>query len=100
MGEMVWSQGRSSYLSGPVPRDTDLSDTLYCALWGLASQYGQLGSIPPPPFLSVSPGEHAKWRCDDPPQKGYLSKRVRYPLCVAILKGYWGVWGLFLALVR
>ena len=49
----------------------------------LVSQHGQLGA----PF---SLGEHAKWRCDTPPQKGYLSdtcaipyenkaKRVRYP---------------------
>ena len=59
-----------------IPQDY-LSDTpLLRAMGFLASQHGQLpllGAIPPPPFLSVSPlGEHAKWRCDTPPQKGYL----------------------------
>ena len=50
-------------------------------------------------------GEHAKWRCDTPPQKGYLSntcatpyenkaKRVRYPLCDTISKGYCEIWGV------
>ena len=29
---------------------------------------GQLGAIPPPTFLSFQLGEHAKWRCDVPPQ--------------------------------
>ena len=60
-------------------------------------------------------GEHAKWRCDNPPpqsggvippppQKGYLSKScaiphenkakwVRYPLCGTISKEYCAIWG-------
>ena len=56
----------------------------------LVSQHGQLGAIPPSPFLERFPlREHAKWR-RPPTQKGYLSdtcaiphenkaKRVRYP---------------------
>ena len=69
------------------------------------SQHGQLGAIPPPPFLSLSPlGEHAKWACDTPPQKGYLSdtRAIPYenkangrdtPLCDSISKGYCAIWG-------
>ena len=35
-----------------------LSDTpLLRAMWFLVSQHGQLGAIPPPPFLSISPLE-------------------------------------------
>ena len=45
------------------------------------------------------PGEHAKWRCDTPPQKGYLSDTGAIPcenkqnacdtaLCDTISKGY------------
>ena len=60
---------------------------------------------PPPPFLSVSPlGEHAKWRCDAPPQKGYLrdtgaipyenkAKGCDTPLCDTISKRYCAIWG-------
>ena len=63
-----------------MPRDY-LSDTpLLRAMGFLASQHGQLGAIHPPPFLSDSPlGEHAKWRCDTPPQKGYLSDTGAIP---------------------
>ena len=63
-----------------IPRDY-LSDTpLLRAMGFLVSQHGQLGAIPPPPFLSVFPlGEHAKWRCDTPPQKGYLSDTCAIP---------------------
>ena len=59
-----------------------------CALWGLlpflpsllVSQHGQLGAIPPPPFFERFPsGEHAKWRCDTPPPKGYLSDTCATP---------------------
>ena len=50
-----------------------------------------IGRDTPSPFSERFPcGEHAKWKCDTPPQKGYLSdtgaipyenkaKRVRYP---------------------
>ena len=42
-----------------IPRDY-LSDTpLLRAMGFLVSQHGQLGAIPPPPFLSVSPLERA-----------------------------------------
>ena len=66
-----------------IPRDY-LSDTpLLRAMGFLVSQHSQLGAIPPPPFLSISPlGEHAKWGCDTPPPKGYLSDTLilaRYP---------------------
>ena len=47
----------------------------------LVSQHGQLGAIPPPPFLSASPlGEHAKWRCDLPPKRGILAIPAQYPM--------------------
>ena len=88
-----------------IPRDY-LSDTpLLRAMGFLASQHGQLGAIPPPLFLSDSPlGEHAKWRCDTPPQKGYLSDTgaIPYenkangcdtPLCDTISKGYCAIGG-------
>ena len=88
-----------------IPRDY-LSDTpLLRAMGFLVSQHGQLGAIPPPPFLSVFPlGEHAKWRCDTPPQKGYLSDTCAIPyenkanvcdtpLCDTISKGYCAIWG-------
>ena len=68
-------------LGGPycaIPRDY-LSDTpLLRAMGFLVSQHGQLGAIPPAPFLSVSPlGEHAKWRCDTPPSKGVSQRYLR-----------------------
>ena len=65
-----------------IPRDY-LSDTpLLRAMGFLVSQHGQMGAIPPPPFVSVSPfGEHAKWRCDTPPSKGGISAiPVRCPM--------------------
>ena len=61
--------------------------------------------MPPPPFLSIFPlGEHAKWRYDTPPQKGYLSDTCAIPhenkgngcdtpLCDTISKGYCAMWG-------
>ena len=64
-----------------IPRDY-LSDTplLLRAMGFLVSQHGQTGAIPPPPFASVSPlTEHTKWRCDTPPQKGYLSDTCAIP---------------------
>ena len=48
------------------------------AMGFLVSQHSQLGAIPPPPFLSVSPlGEHAKWGCDTPPSKGVSQRYSR-----------------------
>ena len=74
-----------------IPRDY-LSDTpVLRAMGALVSQHGQLGAIPPPPFLSVCPLESLQsGGAIPPPQKGYLSdtcarpyenkaKRVRYP---------------------
>ena len=66
-----------------IPRDY-LSDTpLLRAMGFLVSQHGQLGAIPPPPFLSVSPlGEHATWRCNTPPplKRGISAILARYPM--------------------
>ena len=96
-------------LSGPVLRDTARLSQRYPpslrAMGFLVSQHGQLGAIPPPPFLSVSPlGEQVKWRRDTPPRKGYLSdtcaipyknkaNRCDTPLCDTISKGYCAIWG-------
>ena len=71
----------------------------------LVSQHGQLGAIPPPPFLSVSPLESMRSGGAIPPlQKGYLSDTgaIPYknkpngcdtPLCDTIPKGYCAIWG-------
>ena len=61
-----------------IPRDY-LSDTPLLRTMGfLVSQHGQMGAIPPPPFLSVSPlGEHAKCRCDTPPPEGVSQRYWR-----------------------
>ena len=88
-----------------LPRDY-LSDTpLLRAMGFLVSQHGRLGAIPPPPFSKRFPlGEHVKWRCDTPPQKGYLSDTCAIPyenkangcdtpLCDTISKGYCAIWG-------
>ena len=56
----------------------------------LVSQHGQLGAIPPPPFLSISPLKIIRSGATPPHKKGYLSdigaipdenkaKWVRYP---------------------
>ena len=88
-----------------IPRDY-LSDTpLLRAMGFLVSQHGQLGAIPPPPFSERFPlVDHAKWRCDTPPEKGYLSDTCAIPcenkangcdtpLCDTISKGYCAIWG-------
>ena len=65
-----------------IPRDY-LSDTpLLRAMGFLVSQHGQLGAIPPPPFLSVSPLESMRsGRCDTPPLKrGISAILARYPM--------------------
>ena len=91
-------------LSGPVLRDTArLSQRCpRIARCGgfLVSQHGQLGAIPPPPFLSVSPLESMRsGGAMPPPQKGYLGDTCAIPyenkangcdtpLCDTISKGY------------
>ena len=62
-----------------IPRDY-LSDTpLLRAMGFLVSQHDQLGAIPPPPFLSVSPLESMRSGGAIPPPKGYLSDTCAIP---------------------
>ena len=88
-----------------IPRDY-LSDTpLLRAMGFWVSQHGQLGAIPPPPFLSFSPLESMRsGGAIPPPQKGYLSDTCAIPyenkenacdtpLCDTISKGYCAIWG-------
>ena len=87
-----------------IPRDY-LSDTpLLRAMGFLVSQHGQLGAIPPPPFLSVPPWRACEVRVRYPPTKGYLSdtcaipfenkeKACDTPFCDTISKGYCAIWG-------
>ena len=95
-------------LSGPVLRDTARLSQRYPPI----ARYGVLGVSTWPigcdtlsPFSEHFPlGEHAKWRCDTPPQKGYLSDTCAIPyekkangcdtpLCDTISKGYCAIWG-------
>ena len=89
-----------------IPRDY-LSDTpLLRAMGLLASQHGQLGAIPPPPFLSVSPLESMRSAGAIPrPQKGYLSDTCAIPhenkangcdtpIRDTISKRYCAIWGV------
>ena len=66
-----------------IPRDY-LSDTppLLRAMGFLVSQHGQLGAIPPPPFLSVSPLESMQsgGAIPPPPQRGISAILARYPM--------------------
>ena len=90
-----------------IPRDY-LSDTPLLRDMGfLVSQDGQLGAIPPPPFLSVSPWESMRRGGAIPPpptKKEYLSDTCATlfenkangcdtPLCDTISKGYCAIWG-------
>ena len=88
-----------------IPRDY-LSDTpLLRAMGFLVSRHGQLGAIPPPPFLSLSPLESMRSGGAIPPSaKGYLSDTCAIPyenkasgcdtpLCDTISKGYCAIWG-------
>ena len=88
-----------------IPRDY-LSDTALLRAMGLlVSQHGQLGAIPPPPFLSVSPLESMRsGGAIPPPQKGYLSDTCAIPyenkangcdtpLCDTISTGYCAIRG-------
>ena len=65
-----------------MPRDY-LSDTpLLRAMGFLVSQHGQLGAIPPPPFLSISPLESMRSGGAIPPgprQRGISAILARYP---------------------
>ena len=83
-----------------------LSDSpLLRAMGLLVSQHGQLGAIPPPPFLSISPLESMRsGGAIPPPQKGYLSDTgaIPYenkangrdtPLCDTISKRYCAIGG-------
>ena len=95
-------------LSGPVLRDSARLSQRYPPI----ARYGvfgvstwPIGCDTPSPFSERFPlGEHAKWRCDTPPQKGYLSdtSAIPYenkangcdtPLCDTISKGYCAIWG-------
>ena len=94
-----------------IPRDY-LSDTpLLRAMGFLVSQHGQLGALPPPPFLSVPPLESMRsGGAIHTPQKGYLSDTCAIPyenkangcdtpLCDTISKGI-ARYGGYLALGR
>ena len=72
-------------LSGPVLRDTARLSQRYPPI----ARYGvfgvstwPIGCDTPSPFSGRCPiGEHAKWRCDTPPQKGGISAiPARYPM--------------------
>ena len=92
--QKLWGSPTSLPLSGPVLRDTARLSQRYPPI----ARYGVLGVSTWPlgcdttsAFSEHFPlGKHAKWGCDTPPQKGYLSdtcampyenmaKRVRYP---------------------
>ena len=104
MGAWVF---REHALSGPVLRDTARLSQRYPllrAMGFLVSQHGQLGAIPPPPFLSVSPLEYMRSRgAIPPPPQRYLSDtsaipyenkadRCDTPLCDTSSKGYCAIW--------
>ena len=89
-----------------IPRDY-LSDTpLLYTMGSLGVSAWPIGCDTPSPFSERFPlGEHAKWRCDNPPppQKGYLSDTCAIPyenkatacdtpLCDTISKGYRAIW--------
>ena len=100
---------RGPILSGPVLRDTARLSRRYppIARYGvLGVSTWQIGCDTPSPFSERLPlGEHAKWRCDTPPSKGYISAILaRYPMktrqmgaiptsAILISKGYCAIWG-------
>ena len=86
-----------------IPRDY-LSDTpARYGVFGVSTWPN--GCDTPSPFSECFPlGEHEKWRCDTPPQKGYLSDTCAIPfeskangcdtpLCDTISKGCCAIWG-------
>ena len=88
-----------------IPRDY-LSDTPLLRRYGVFGvSTWPIGCDTPSPFSERFPlGERAKWRCDTPPQKGYLSDTCAIPfenkangcdtpLCDTISKGYCAIWG-------
>ena len=99
-------RGGAVAISKKIPRDY-LSDTpLLRAIYGVFGvSTWPIGCDTPSAFSEHSPlGEHAKWRCDTPPQKGYLSDTCAIPyenrangcdtpLCDTISKGYCAIWG-------
>ena len=106
---------RPPHLSGPVLRGTARLSQRYPPI----ARYGvfgvstwPIGCDTPSPFSERFPlGEHAKWGCDTPPEKGYLSDTCAIPyenkangcdtpLCDTISKGYCAIWGGYLALGR
>ena len=79
----VW--GNLGALSGPVLRDTARLSQRYPllrAMGFLVSQHGQLGAIPPAPFLSVSPVESMRsgGAIPPPPKRGISAILARYPV--------------------
>ena len=70
-----------------IPRDYP-SDTPYCALWGFGVSTWPIRCDNPSTFSEHFPlGEHAKWRCDTPPDTCATplenkAKRVRYPSAI------------------
>ena len=106
VGQVVWFY---HYLSGPVLRDTARLSQRYppIARYGVVGvSTWPIGCDTPSPVSERSPppGEHAKWRCDTPPSKGYLSDTCAIPyenkangcdtpLCDTISKGYCAIWG-------
>ena len=102
-------KGRAAHgLSGPVLRDTARLSQRYPPI----ARYGvfgvstwPVGCDTPSPFSERFPlGEHEKWRCDTPPEKGYLSDTCAIPyenkangcdtpLCDTISQGYCAIGG-------
>ena len=95
-------------LSGPVMRDTARLSQRYPPI----ARYGVFGvstwpigcDTPSPLSVHFPLREHAKWTCDTPPQKGYLSDTCAIPyenkangrntpLCDTISKRYCAIWG-------
>ena len=69
-------------LSGPVLRDTARLSQRYprIARYGVCGvSTWPIGCDTPSPFSERFPREHTKWRCDTPPQKGYLSDTCAIP---------------------
>ena len=100
--------GKICALSGPVLRDAARLSQRYPPI----ARYGvfgvstwPIGCDTPSSFSErLLLGEHAKWRCDTPPQKGYLSDTCAIPyenkangcdapICDTISKGYCPIWG-------